>query len=216
LARSLTVVGVVGEAPFGSQADGARYGEIYIPAPLGRQRFTTYLVRGSGDLERLTADVARAVRSDVPGAVVQRAESLDSALAKSVRLERFRTVLLSTAGGAALLLLAVGVAGLVAAGVAHRVREIGIRSALGASGGQIVRAIVLEYLRPSIAGICVGLLASWWAVRFVAAFLYGVDPHEPLIWIGSTGVMLIATAVAAWLPARRATTVDPLLVLRAE
>jgi predicted permease len=213
---TLTVVGVVAEAPFGSQADGGRYGEIYLPSPLGPQRFMTYLVRGRGDLERLTGDVAMAVRTDIPGAVVQRAESLDDALAKSIRLERFRTVLFSTTGAAALVLLAVGMGGLVAAGVTQRVREIGIRSALGASQSQIVKAIVIEYLRPSIAGACLGLLAAWWSVRVVAAFLYTVDPHEPSIWIGATGALLIVPTVAAWLPARRAAGVDPLVVLRAE
>jgi ABC-type antimicrobial peptide transport system permease subunit len=112
------------------------------------------------------------------------------------------------------LLLSVGVWGLVAGGVARRVREIGIRGALGAGQRQLVTMIVLEYLRPVIAGVAAGLLASWWTTRLATHFLYEIDPHDPLVWMGSVATLMAVAALAAWLPARRASAVNPIVVLR--
>ena len=151
-------------------------------------------------------------RRDAPDVLVRRAESLDQAIAKSVRLYRFRTALFASSAGAALMLLSVGVWGLVASSVARRVREIGIRGALGAQQRQLVAMIMLEYLRPVIAGVSTGLLAPWWTSRLVTHFLYEIDPHEPFVWIGSVAALMVVTGVAAWLPARRG--VSPTIVLR--
>ena len=145
---------------------------------------------------------------------MRRAESLDQAIAKSVRLYRFRTALFALSAGAGLLLLSVGVWGLVASGVARRVREIGIRGALGAQQRQLVTMIVLDYLRPVIAGVATGLLASWWTTRLVTHFLYQIDPHEPFVWMGSVAALMVVASLAAWLPARRASAVNPTVVLR--
>lgn len=164
----------------------------------------------------MARDVALALRTDVPEVLVRRAESLDAALSKSVRLHQFRTVMFALAGGAALVLVAVGVAGLVATAVARRVREIGIRAALGARRRQLISMIVFEHLRPSIAGVLLGLMISWWASRLLRAFLYGIDAHEPLVWTAAIAALLMVSAIAAWLPARRASAVDPIVVLRVE
>ena len=102
------------------------------------------------------------------------------------------------------------------ADVARRVREIGIRGALGAQQRQLVTMIVLEYLRPVIAGVATGLLACWWTTRLVTHFLYEIDPHEPLVWVGSVAALMVVASLAAWLPARRASAVNPTLVLRAD
>lgn len=213
---SVTVIGVVEEARWGSQADTG-YGEIYLPAGLvPRRSMLVHLLRTAGDPDVTARDVALVVRQDVPGALVRRAESFEAALSRSVRVERVRAIMFTLAGASALVLVAVGVAGLVATGVARRVREIGIRAALGAARGQLVRMIVLEHLRPALAGLALGLLASWWAARLVRSFLYQLDAHDPLVWAAATTVLLLAVIVAAWLPARRASAVDPMDVLRAE
>lgn len=114
------------------------------------------------------------------------------------------------------MLLSVGISGLVASGVARRVREIGIRGALGAQQRQLVIMIVFDYLRPVITGVATGLLASWWTTRLVAHFLYEIDAHEPLVWIGSVAALIVVASVAAWLPARRASAVNPAVVLRSD
>jgi predicted permease len=211
-AGSATVIGVVEDARFGSQDDD-RMGEIYLP---GTGRRYVYFLKTAGDPDDVARDVALALRSDVPEVLVRRAESLDAALSRSVRPHRFRMALFALAGGAALLLVAVGVAGLVATSVARRVREIGIRTALGARRRQLVSMIVLEHLRPSIAGVLAGALASWWASTLLGAFLYGIDAHEPLVWTAAIATLVGVSAIAAWLPARRASAVDPIVVLRVE
>lgn len=210
-----TVVGVVAEARVVSQDDDQR-GEIYIPAALRSSTRSTFLVRTAGDPELAARDLAAAVRRDLPGVMVRRAESLEMALSNSVSVQRFRGVLFGTAAAAALLLVAVGIAGIVATGVAQRVRELGIRAAIGASRASLTRMMVLDHLRPIAAGAVCGLVASWWAVQFIAAFLYGITPHEPVVWVATTASLLFVGASAAWLPAHRASSADPAIILRAE
>lgn len=216
---SITVVGVVEAAKLGGQDEdsGRRTnGEIYIPATRRASPFRVILLRTAGDPEAIARAVALMLARDVPGVLVARAESFNTALAKSVRLHRFRTVLFSLAGGAGLLVLAVGIAGIVAIGVARRVRELGIRAAIGAQRNDLITMIVLDHLRPAALGICLGLLASWWATRLVSGFLFKVNAHEPLVWSAAVATLLIVATTAAWLPARRASAVDPMTVLKAE
>ena len=164
--RIVTVVGVVEEARLVSQ-DKSRGGQIYIPRGMSQTFNTVYFLKTAADPNVVVRDLPPVLRRDVPDVLVRRAESLDQAIAKSVRLYRFRTALFALSAGAGLVLLSVGVWGLVASGVARRVREIGIRGALGAQPRQLVIMIVLEYLRPVIAGVAAGLLASWWTTRLV-------------------------------------------------
>jgi putative ABC transport system permease protein len=214
--RTVTVIGVVEEARFGAQ-DETRMGEIYVPAGLSRRAWTVYLLRTAGEPDRIVREVALAVQKDVNGVLVRRAESFDTALGESVPLHRFRTALFGVAACAGMLLLAVGVGGLVATGVARRVREIGIRAALGAQSRQLIWMIVLEHLRPLLAGVGLGLLASWWSTRLLSAFLYQVDPHDPRVWFAAAVTLLLGATVAAWIPASRAAGApNPMVVLRIE
>lgn len=220
---TVTVVGVVEEAKLGNQAEGERSPtEVYLPegyAPHYRASGSfrwTFLVKTAGDPDAVVANLPLVLRRDVPGVIVRRAESIDSALAKSVHLYRFRTLVFAIAGGAGLLLLIVGITGVVAGGVARRVREIGIRSALGAQQSVLTGMIVLEHLRPVIVGAVIGLLLSWWSTRLLSTFLYEVDPHDPSVWVGAAALLMFAAACAAWIPARRASAVDPVTVLRAD
>jgi putative ABC transport system permease protein len=221
----VTVVGVVEEAKFGSQAEDQRgFGgttEIYLPegfAPGYRaaQSARWMVLAKTANPDAAVSDLRLILRRDVPGVAVRRAESLDSAVAKSVRLYGFRTLVFSIAGGAGLLILLVGVIGVVASGVARRVREIGIRSALGAEQSVLTSMIVLEHLRPVMLGVAAGLLLAWWSTRLLSAFLYQIDPHEPIVWATAAMMLMVAAAAAAWIPARRASAVDPVTVLRAD
>jgi len=213
--RIVTVVGVVEEARLVSQ-DNPRGGQIYIPRGMSQTFSTVYLLKTAAAPNVVVRDLPFVLRRDVPDVLVRRAESLDQAIAKSVRLYRFRTALFALSGGAGLVLLSVGVWGLVASGVARRVREIGIRGALGAQQRQLVIMIVLDYLRPVIAGVATGLLASWWTTRLVTHFLYEIDPHEPFVWMGSVAALMVVASLAAWLPARRASAVSPTTLLRTD
>jgi predicted permease len=213
--RTVTVVGVLEEARFGAQ-DETRAGEIYLPASLSRSTWRVYLIKTAGDPESVVREAALGIQSDVPGVLVRRAESFDRALLKSVRVHRFRTVLFGATATAGLLLLAVGIAGLVATGVARRVREIGIRNALGAQRHRLVAMVVFDHLRPTMVGVSLGLLLSWWTTTLLRAYLYSVDVHEPAVWVAATAVVLGITLGAAWIPARRAGSLDPMLILKAE
>ena len=212
---SVTVVGVVEDARLGSQEENSM-GEIYVPRGLSRRSWRVYLLKTAGDPDTVVHDAALGLQRDVSGILVRRAESFDAALLKSVRLQRFRTVLFSVSAAAGLLLLAVGIAGLVATGVARRVREIGIRSALGAQRQQLVRMVIVDHLRPLVAGVAFGLTASWWTTRLLSAYLYRIDAHEPSVWSTAAAALLAVAIGAAWIPARRASSVDPLVVLKAE
>jgi putative ABC transport system permease protein len=214
----VSVVGVVEEATFSNQAEDPAVGEIYLPRGLSRryQFLETYLVKTAVAPDVIAGDIALALRRDVPQVLVRRAESFDNALARSVRLHTFRAVIFTVAGAAGGLLLVVGIGGIVATGVARRLREIGIRAALGAPQRRLTGMIVQEHVRPVILGAMGGLLLSWWTTRLVSAFLYEVDAHDPRIWAASACVLVLLAAVAAWIPARRASAVDPVTVLRAD
>jgi putative ABC transport system permease protein len=175
-----------------------------------------YLLKTGGDSETVVRQAALGVQADVPGVLVRRAESFDGALGRSVRVHRFRAALFGAFAAAGLLLLAAGIGGLVATGVARRVREIGIRHALGARRAQLVNMVILEHLRPTLAGVLFGFLASWWTTRLLSAYLYQIDAHEPVVWFIATLGLLLVAAVAAWIPARRASSVDPMAVIRTE
>jgi hypothetical protein len=213
--HSVTIVGVVAEARFTAQ-DETRQGEIYLPASLSRRNWTVYLLRTTGDPDTVSRDAALAVTRDVPDVLVRRAESLDTALRKSVRLHDFRTLLFAVPASLGLFLLAVGILGLVAMGVARRVREIGIRSALGAQRRQLVAMVVVDHLRPAALGAGAGLLLSWWTTRLLSGFLYRIDAHEPIVWLVATLGLLSVSIIAAWIPAHRAATVDAMTVLKAD
>jgi putative ABC transport system permease protein len=212
---SVTVVGTVEEARLGAQ-DERRRGEIYVPSALSRRAWPLYLVRTASDPDLVARDIALVLKRDVPDVLVRRAETFDAALSRSMRVHRFRTILFGVAAGAALLLLAVGVAGLAATGVSARRREIGIRTALGAARPSLRRMIVAEHLRPVALGVTLGLIASWWTTKLVSAFLYQIDPHEPWVWAGAAALLLLVAALATWIPARRASAVEPMVVLRSE
>lgn len=210
------VVGVVEDVALANQAEDAVFGEIYVPRAVGSVGRTLFLIEAADDPDRVVEQAAAAIHADVPGVLVRRAESLDAALSYAARGERFQTLLVGITSAAALLLLAVGVAGLVSADVAQRVREIGIRSALGAERGRLSGMITLEALRPAAAGLVLGLLVSWWFAEVIGSYLYGIHEYEPLVWVAASAALLSVTVLGAWLPARRASRVDPMVALRAE
>ena len=213
--RSVTVVGVVEEARIGAYDDSGG-GEIYVPVTMARNAARTFLVRTSNRPGRVMREAAVAVRRDVPEVLLRRAESFDAAVSRSIRLQRFRTIVFTTSAVAGLVLLAVGIAGMAATGVAQRSREIGIRSALGAPARKLIAMIVFDHLRPAAVGVGLGLLLSFWTTRLLSSFVYRVDTHEPALWFAAVVGVLGVGTVAAWVPATRASRVDPMVVLKAE
>ena len=119
-------------------------------------------------------------------------------------------------GASALLLAAIGIYGLMAYSVAQRTQEIGIRIALGAEAGQVRRMVVFQGMRLAIAGVVLGLGAAWWLTRLIESFLYQVKTRDPIVFVVMPLVLTIVSLIAVWLPARRASTVNPLIALRTQ
>jgi ABC-type antimicrobial peptide transport system permease subunit len=137
-------------------------------------------------------------------------------LSRSTAAENFNALVLTIFGGSALLLAAIGIYGLMAYSVTHRAREIGIRLALGAESSRIRNMVVSEGLRPALAGMLCGLAAAFGLTRLIAGFLFGVKPWDPLVFLLVPVVLVVVALVAVWLPAIRASRVDPMHALRHE
>jgi ABC-type antimicrobial peptide transport system permease subunit len=141
--------------------------------------------------------------------------TLESLIAGSVSDRRFTLLLLGAFAAIALLLAATGIYSVLTQIVAQRTQEIGIRMALGADAPTVVRLMLGNALVPVVAGIVAGAIGSAFGVRLLASFLFGVQPLDPLAFAAAAGLLAVVAVVAGYLPARRATRVDPLIALRA-
>jgi putative ABC transport system permease protein len=164
----------------------------------------------------LAAAVREAVRAVDPAQPVENPAMLDQVVADTTASERFFTV--TTAGFAvvAVLLAIAGLAGVVSRTVTERAREMAIRIALGADSGQVVRMAVGHGMWPVAGGLAVGLLGAWIVSRALARYLFEVSPLDPLTYVGVPTLLSLAAAVACYLPARRASRVEPMVALKTE
>jgi predicted permease len=215
---AVTVVGIVQDVRVVGLEERLRTAEIYVPMTLGpplRDR-TVLLSVPAGAADETARAAARAIRDALPEIMVTRAESMDRALLGTVRTRQFQSVLFGAFACAGLVLFGVGVFGLIAMNTAARSREIGVRMALGASAPSVRRMVIGENLAPVLTGLTVGAAAAWWLTRLIAAFLYGISAHDPRVWALSVFVIVVTAMAAAWVPARRASRIDPLVVLKAD
>jgi ABC-type antimicrobial peptide transport system permease subunit len=141
---------------------------------------------------------------------------MDEIVALSVSRQRFNMWVMSVFGGCALLLAAIGIYGLMAYSVEQRTQEIGIRLALGAQASQVRRMVVTQGMILAGVGIAIGLAGAFLLARLITAFLFGVTATDPVVFAGVPLLLAAVALVAVWLPARRASHVDPLVALRAE
>ena len=167
------------------------------------------------DAQRLAPAARQIVQSMNPNlsADFRTSEQLFST---SVAPRRFNLVMLGVFGGAALLLALAGIYGAIAFNVAQRTKEIGVRLALGALGAGVIGMVVRRSLVLASAGIAVGLAVALGASQLIAALLYEVSPRDPLAYFAAAMMLVLAAAVASWLPALRAARVDPMIALRQE
>ena len=169
----------------------------------------------TADAPRLAALVAQALEQ-ASGLAVARVRTMDEVVAESTGRTRFEMWLLTLFGAAALLLAAIGVYGLTSHSVHARTHEIGIRLALGASPARVRNGLLGQGLALAAAGTAIGLAAALALMRLMAGLLFGVTPRDPLSFAGVAAVLVGVAAVAVWLPARRATGIDPVQALRSE
>jgi putative ABC transport system permease protein len=141
---------------------------------------------------------------------------LSALMGEQVVRPRHRMLLLTLLGGFGVLLTLVGIFSMTAYAVARRTREIGVRVAFGARPGQVVGTMLRDILWPVAIGIAAGLAGTYYATRIISSFLFATTPHDPGTHVMAVGLLAAAALLAAWLPARRATRVDPVMALRAE
>jgi ABC-type antimicrobial peptide transport system permease subunit len=174
------------------------------------------LVRSAGDPTALAAAVRRSIAEVDPAVAVFGAEPLRDTLARSVSRERFTMLLLGLFAGAALLLAAAGIHGVLSYGVARRTRELGIRLALGERPGRVLRMVVGEALVMAGAGAAIGLAGALALVRALESLLFGVSAHDALAFAAAPVLLVAVALLAAYAPARRAVRIDPMDALRNE
>ncbi len=211
--RPYEVVGVVGDVRYrglDAEAPPAMYPSLAQNPWPGFE----VVVRTAGDPLSLATSLRQAIWSIDPQLAVQDVSSLEQALAGSLARRRFTLLLMSCFAATALLLAALGVYGLTSHQVAERTREIGVRMALGATRADVLRMIAGQGLVPALAGIAIGLIASPGLGGLVASLLFGVGRADPITLAGMSLLLAMVAAAAAYLPARRAVRVDPMIALR--
>ena len=191
---------------------------IYVPFQQDRTgfvRFVSFVVRTSTPgsvVEGVRAEIRRAA-PDLP---IESTVTMDEAVAASVAPPRFRMWVLVLFAMTAMLIATCGIYGLMAYAVTQRRREIGVRMALGAEPRDVLRLVLTRALRIVVAGLVVGLAGAAGVTRVLQRFLFGVTPTDPLAFATVTLLLMAVGLLAAWLPARRATRIDPCAALRAE
>ena len=213
----LTVVGVVADIRQ-MGLDREVQPMIYVPFQQERSglvRFVSFVARTA-----TPASVAEAIRAEIrrlaPDLPIQGTVTMDEAVAASVAPPRFRTLLLALFAMTATLIAMCGIYGLMDYAVTQRRREIGVRMALGAERREVLRFVLTRALRIVVLGLIVGLAGAAAVTRVLQTFLFGVTPTDPTAFMIVTLLLMAVGLMAAWLPARRATRIDPCVALRAE
>jgi len=222
--RWLTVVGIVENAKQNSWADEADI-ETYIPfqqsggffdQPSGQYASMTLVVRTRANPMALVGalpNVVRTVNSSVP---VTSIASLEQIVANAVRQPRFNLIVIGLFAGVALALAAVGIYGVISYAVKQRTQEIGIRMTLGAQRSDVLRLVVGQGMKLALAGVALGLAGALALAQVLAKLLFQVKPTDPLTLVGVVVVLVGVAFLACYLPARRASRIDPMEALRSE
>lgn len=209
------VVGIVGTVKEYRLAEKTQ-SEGYEPLAQFPESEVSVVLRTGVPPASIIPAAREAIRSLDPDQPVAEVLTLDELLSQNVALPRFRTVLLGVFAALALLLAAIGLYGVLSYSVTQRTQEIGIRMALGAQRGQIYSSVISGGMALVVAGIAIGVVAAMLLTQFIKAFLFGIQPRDPSTIIGVSLVFAVIALLACWLPARRASKVDPLIALRYE
>jgi predicted permease len=209
------IVGVVGDVRSRKVAEPDDV-ELYRPWTQDNYNFLSIDVRSRLDTEAVTKLVREALAKVDPALAIALPQSMDAIVAQAVGQTRLMTWLLGIFAGVALLLASIGIYGAVAYSVAQRTTEIGVRMALGAQTRDVLRLIVRQGMAPVVGGLAMGIVATFVLGRLIAAQLYQVSAHNPLLLVGAVMLLAITALLACLLPARRATHVNPVQALRAE
>jgi predicted permease len=213
--KAYEIVGVVKDAHYFGLRENLEP-MIYFPVWRQQAGARAICIRTSRDSAQLAASISREVTAIDPGVPVLSVRSMHQEIDNDILVDRLIATLSSFFGLLALLLAAVGLYGVISYGVTRRVREIGIRMALGAQRGSVLWLVMRRAAAFLIIGASIGIPAALLATRLVKTFLYGISAEDPMAIILATLVLVAVTALASFLPARRATKVDPMIALRYE
>ncbi len=210
-----TVVGVVG--------DVSQYGldrkipmQIYLPEAQYPTSVMTLVVRADSNPGNLVATIRNEILSIDRDQAISDVATMEQLLSDSISLRRFSMLLLLAFAGVALVLAAIGIYGVISYSVTQRTREIGIRIALGAQRGDIVRLVVGQGMALTIGGVCLGVVAAILLTRMMSSLLFGVSATDPVTFAVIALLLAGVALLACYIPARRATKVDPMVALRYE
>ncbi|QQS45492.1 MAG: ABC transporter permease [Acidobacteriota bacterium] len=216
-ANQIEIVGLSADAKYTSLRDAIKP-TIYFPwaQDVGALRSVTFEMRAAGEPTALVAAVREAVRSVESNLPVTDVKTQIEQSDETLRTERLFARLLNFFGVLALMLAGIGLYGVLAYAVSQRTQEIGIRVALGAETCDVLRLVIGQGILLVLLGVMLGLGSAFGLTRLMQTLLYGVSPFDPLTFAAITGVLLLVALLACWLPARRATKVNPLIALRCE
>jgi predicted permease len=204
-----TIIGVAGDVKqFGLDSEPSL--DMYFPALFP----ASLIVHTAGDPELLIGSVRLAIHEIDPDLPVSEVRTMDQTLAESASPRRATTALLAAFASLALALALVGIYGIMSWSVAQRTKEIGIRAALGASSGDLLNAVIRRGMTLSTVGVVAGLAGAFVLRRFLASLVFDVSPSDPLVYAAVAALMLIVGLLACYIPARRASRVDPVIALK--
>jgi putative ABC transport system permease protein len=209
------VIGVVADVKFNA-LNVANSEEMYLPLEQVPWATTTLIVRSRGNSEALTAAVRAKIAELDPNLPISNIASMESIVASSVAQPRVLSQFVGVFAGFALFLAAIGIYGVMAYSVSTRRQEMGIRMSLGAEPRDIVKLVVGQGMRLALLGVAIGVTASLALTRLISNLLFGVSATDPLAFLLAAAVLVTTALAACYLPARRATRVDPIVVLRYE
>jgi putative ABC transport system permease protein len=209
-----TIVGVVGTINSFDLGLPVTKERLYYPVTQQRGGGMALVLKTGLDPESLVPQVRAAVRAIDPEQPIADVRTMDQWLSRSLQTRRANMMLLTVFGAVALVLSAIGIYGVLAFGVAQRVREFGIRQAFGADRSSILSLVLTQGLKTAGLGMVLGLGASVAFARLLETLLFGVTPRDPAVFAAVTGVLFAVAMAACYIPARRATRVDPMVALR--
>ena len=210
-----TIVGVVGNTQDGG-LDAPPRMVVFQPFAQTLSMFNGLVIRAEANPGTLVAAATRVVRRIAPTAPIEEVLTVAQIKDQSVAPRRLNAVLVSSFGLLALLIAAVGIAGVLAFSVSARTNEIGIRMSLGADAGRVQRMILREGGVLLMLGLVLGVAGAYFGAKVIRGLLFGVAPHDPITFLGVAGVMAVIGVLACWIPALRAARVDPAITMRSE